>query len=105
MVPDLAELVQSAEDTTSLLHLPLDFDFGLYLSTVYAKTVAHIVELDWPAWVAVQGTAAAGSRVVRGTASARQSAAPHTERSGPRVPCLQSCCSFYGAFTSSSPRQ
>ena len=56
MVPDLAELVQSAEDTTSLLHLPLDFDFGLYLSTVYAKTVAHIVELDWPAWVAVQGT-------------------------------------------------
>ena len=36
-------------------NLPLDFDFALYLSTVYARTVAQIVELGWQAWVVIQG--------------------------------------------------
>ena len=42
---------------TSTLYsaLPVDFDFSLYLSDVYAAAVARIVDLDWPAWLCVQG--------------------------------------------------
>lgn len=51
--PTVGDLVDNEDPP--LTDLPLDFDFALYLSTVYAKTVTHIVALEWPAWASIQG--------------------------------------------------
>lgn len=44
--------------------LPVDFNFTMYLSDVYAQAVVKLVTLEWPAWLCVQGKPACCDLVV-----------------------------------------